>query len=100
MGGSCKRAIAIAIYVGLGNLAALASSFIYLPKFAPDYRMGHTILLCSVSWSLLCASVLSLWFRRENARREKIKPAVLYTKEEKEEDRELGDYARFFRYTF
>jgi hypothetical protein len=99
IGGSCKRAIAIAVYVMIGNLGALTSSFIYLPRFAPDYRVGHTILLCSITTSLIMASILTVWFRRENARREKLKPAALFTKEEKMEDRALGDYARFFRYT-
>jgi hypothetical protein len=99
IGGSVKRAIGIAMFVMFSNLAAMTSGFIYLPKFGPDYKMGHSILLGSTATSCICAFIMHLYFKRENARREAVKPAVLYTDEDKIKEREMGDDAGFFRYT-
>lgn len=94
-----KRSVAIATFVMFSNAGAVTSSFIYLPSMAPRYITGHTILLSSMIIVCSLSTILTLWFRKENARRDAIKPAGLYTREEKMEDSEKGDYARFFRFT-
>jgi len=77
----------------------MTSGFVYLPKFGPSYRTGHSVLLASTAMSCTLASFMTVYLGRENARREKIKPAVLYTDEEKISEREMGDAAGFYRYT-
>jgi hypothetical protein len=99
IGGSVKRAIGIAMFVMFSNLAAMTSGFVYLPKFAPGYRTGHSVLLGSTAMSVVLALFMTVYFGRENTRREAIKPAALYTDEEKVKEREMGDDASFYRYT-
>jgi hypothetical protein len=99
IGGSVKRAIGIAMFVMFSNLAAMTSGFIYLPRFGPNYRTGHSILLSSTAVSCSLAVIMTTYFGRENRRRELLKPAALYTNEEKIRERERGDDASFYRYT-
>lgn len=81
------------------NISALSSAFIFLPKFAPNYRISHIILLATTSAGCGLSVVMTIWARKENARREAIKPRAAYTDEEMRAQREMGDYATFWRYT-
>jgi hypothetical protein len=65
---------------------------------------GHAILIALISMSLSLTTLMTCYYRRENARRD----AVLrgrnmtigdYSNEMKYEEREMGDDAGFFRYT-
>ncbi|KAF2668339.1 MFS general substrate transporter [Microthyrium microscopicum] len=99
VGGSTKKSITIATFVMFSNAGAVTSSFIYLPAAAPKYTSGHSILLGANAMTCIIATFLTTWFRRENARRDAIKPAAMYTKDEKLLDSEMGENARFFRFT-
>jgi hypothetical protein len=98
-GGSTKRAVCMGLFIGVTNLSGAASAFVYLPRFAPYYHKAHAINFTTTTVAALAAVTLRMFFKRENARREATKPAQSYTDGEKMEDREKGDYARFFRYT-
>lgn len=65
---------------------------------------GHTTLACTVSMSFLLTVFMSIYLRKENARREQWavennKQLDQYTDDEKDAEREKGDYATFYRYT-
>jgi hypothetical protein len=68
------------------------------------FYQGHATLIGVVSMSLILTIVMTIYLRRENARRNAIatqqgrKPED-YTTEQKALEREKGDYASFFRYT-
>lgn len=86
--------------VGFGNLGGILSSFIYLPDTGPQYVQGYSIMIGMMSMSTILSVVMTIYYRRENARRDREhKAPELYTAEEKYAERLLGDNASFFRYT-
>ena len=100
IGGSVKRGVGIAMHVGFGNLGGAIAGFIYRKEDAPRYIVGHATLLATTSMSMILCILMTLYLRRENARRDReYKPPQEYTAEEKTAEREKGDNATFFRYT-
>lgn len=100
IGGSTKRGVGIAMHVGFGNLGGAMAAFIYLPRDAPKFITGHSILIGMISMSVILSAFMTAYLRRENARRDReFKDPALYTTEEMDAEREKGDYASFFRYT-
>ncbi|RVX69314.1 hypothetical protein B0A52_06908 [Exophiala mesophila] len=100
IGGSVKRGVGIAFHVGFGNLGGAISGFIYLSRDSPKFSNGHTILISLISMSTVLQIIMTVWLRRENARRDReYKPPSQYTAEERYAEREKGDNATFFRYT-
>lgn len=116
IGGSLKRGVGIAMHVGfgklhsprstiiliplLGNLGGAIAGFIYLRQDRPHYRKGHGILIGMLTMSITLSTFMTLYLRRENARRDREhKPADKYTEAEKVAERTKGDNATFFRYT-
>ncbi|KIK69135.1 hypothetical protein GYMLUDRAFT_214141 [Collybiopsis luxurians FD-317 M1] len=94
--GEVKRAVAIAMINGLGNLGGVLSSFVY---FKPsDFRMGYIINI----GCLLVTIVLSgftLWdFNRRNRSKERECAGREITAELKAEWKNLGDKSPLFRY--
>lgn len=100
IGGSLKRGVGIAMHVGFGNLGGAIAAFIYLSTDAPHYRKGHGILIGMLTMSITLSTFMTLYLRRENARRDREhKPLDKYSEADKVAEREKGDDATFFRYT-
>jgi len=100
IGGSTKRGVGIAMHVGFGNLGGAIAGFIYRKQDAPHYRTGHGTLIGTICMSTALSIFMTLYLRRENARRDReYKKPEEYTTEEKLLEREKGDNASFFRYT-
>ncbi|CCU77017.1 MFS nicotinic acid transporter Tna1 [Blumeria hordei DH14] len=113
IGGSLKRGVGIAMQVGFGNLGGVIAGFVYLSKDQPrwpcaDLRArfipGHTILIAHVLMSFLLTTFMTLYFRRENTRRDaRLASRNLaiegYTDNMKYKERDEGDDSIFFRYT-
>lgn len=100
IGGSLKRGVGIAMHVGFGNLGGTISAYLYLAKDAPRYYPGHGTLLACQTMAITLSIFMTIYLRRENARRDRLyKPPSEYTEEEKALEREKGDNATFFRYT-
>ncbi|EKG14584.1 Major facilitator superfamily [Macrophomina phaseolina MS6] len=101
IGGSTKRGIGIAMHVGFGNLGGIVSSYVYRSADGPRYYSGHGTLIGLISMSACLSTFMTIYLRRENARRDakyEKKPEE-YTEEERTAEREKGDNASFFRYT-
>ena len=99
-GGSTKRSIALAMQAMTGNLGGILASFIYLNPDGPQYVKGHSILIGLLAMSGTISLTMSIYYRRENARRDREHKAPgQYTAEEKALEREKGDSASFFRFT-
>ncbi len=60
---------------------------------------GHSVLIALISMSFVLTSFMTLYYRRENARRDVVLAESGYTDEQRFEEREKGDNAMFFRYT-
>ncbi|RYP67946.1 hypothetical protein DL771_006979 [Monosporascus sp. 5C6A] len=100
IGGSTKRGVGIAMHVGFGNLGGAISGFLYQAKHRPQYIPGHGTLIATLSMSLILCTIMTIYLRRENARRDSLyKAPSEYTPQEQWEEREKGDNATFFRYT-
>ncbi|KAK6579872.1 hypothetical protein PZA11_007580 [Diplocarpon coronariae] len=99
IGGSMKRGVGIAMQVGFGNLGGVISGFVYLSRDGPRFIKGHSILIAFTSMSFVLTYVMTMYYRRENARREKIFAEISHTDEQRFDEREKGDDATFYRYT-
>ncbi|ORY60005.1 putative nicotinamide mononucleotide transmembrane transporter protein [Pseudomassariella vexata] len=100
IGGSTKRGVGIAMHVGFGNLSGAIAGFMYRTKDAPMFYSGHGTLIATETMSLILCIFMTLYLRKENARRDReYKPPSEYTDEERALEREKGDNASFFRYT-
>ncbi|KXH52388.1 major facilitator superfamily transporter [Colletotrichum nymphaeae SA-01] len=100
IGGSVKRGVGIAMHVGFGNLGGAIAGFLYQAKDKPHYYPGHGTLLSTLTMSMLLSTFMTIYLRRENARRDReYKDPSQYTAEEKAAERHKGDNATFFRYT-
>ncbi|KAK2671202.1 Major facilitator superfamily [Fusarium oxysporum f. sp. vasinfectum] len=100
IGGSLKRGVGIAMHVGFGNLGGAVSGFVYRKDDAPDYRSGHWTLVATTTMSCILSILMTIYLRRENARRDQTHKAPHeYTRAEKELEQDSGDNATFFRYT-
>lgn len=90
--------------VGFGNLGGVIAGFVYLSKDQPRFVTGHVILISSVSMSFVLTLSMTIFYRRENARRDAISATQNLTTESfndelKLAERDKGDNALFFRYT-
>lgn len=86
--------------VMVGNLGGVLSAYMYLPKDAPLYHHGHAGLIAINVFAAVLSIGMSLYLRRENARRDKVgKDPKAYTALEQHRERRCGDNAIFFRYT-
>lgn len=100
IGGSLKRGVGIAMHVAFGNLGGMISAYLYQAKDKPTYFPGHGTLLAFQAMSAVLSLFMTVYLRRENARRDRMhKPPSEYTEAEREAERHLGDDASFFRYT-
>ncbi|KAJ1338411.1 MFS transporter ACS family allantoate permease [Microdochium nivale] len=100
IGGSTKRGVGIAMHVGFGNMGGAIAAYLYQAKHKPQYYPGHGTLVGTLTMSTILATGMTLYLRRENARRDReYKAPSEYTDEEKNLEREAGDNATFFRYT-
>ncbi|KAH9919550.1 MFS general substrate transporter [Fomitopsis serialis] len=101
LAGQYKRGVGMAVQIGVGNLASLIVTNIYLSKDAPRYVMGHALELMFIGIGLINLCILVALYKWENAKRDKNQRDM----EEKgieysaEELRRLGDRAPEFRYT-
>ncbi|GAA6019739.1 hypothetical protein JCM10207_009248 [Rhodosporidiobolus poonsookiae] len=101
LSGQAKRGVGSAAQIGLGNLAALASSNVYRTQDKPEYYLGHGVVLGFVAIGFICAPLNAWYLSRENARKERelALPESERPKYTIQELRDLGDRAVEFRYT-
>lgn len=100
IGGSLKRGVGIAMHVGFGNLGGMISAYLFQAKDKPKYLSAHATLLGFQAMAASLSIFMTIYLRRENARRDQMhKPPSEYTEAEREAERDLGDNASFFRYT-
>ena len=85
--------------VGMGNFGGLVGAYLFLPKYAPKFAPGHGSSIALSAMSCILSIVMTVYLRRENARRDAAhKRPEEYTMEELEAERTAGDDASYFRY--
>lgn len=71
--GQTKRAVAVAMQITIGDTGAIAGVLIYRPAFAGHrYRKPHIIAIGYLLFSIVVATYLWTWMRRENNRRNRL----------------------------
>ncbi|KAK0615184.1 high-affinity nicotinic acid transporter [Bombardia bombarda] len=104
IGGSLKRGTGIAMQIMGGNCGGIIASYVYLSRDKPRFIPGHSILIGFVGMAFFLTLFMTIWCRRENARRDALeresggRPSEL-TEEQKLLERELADDVPWFRYT-
>ncbi len=86
-----------------GNCGGIVASYVYLTRDGPRYITGHSILIGFVGMAFFLTSFMTLWCRRENARRDAVSKSSNasseLTEEQKALEQELADDVPWFRYT-
>jgi len=96
-----KRGTAIAMQVMGGNCGGIIASYIYLTRDSPRFIPGHMILVGFIIMAMCLTTFMTIWCRRENARRDALGGNALpheLTEEEKMMEREQADSVVWFRY--
>lgn len=92
--------MSLAAQAMIGNCGGVLASFVFLSKDGPRYVNGYSILIGMLTMSASICTVMTIYYRRENARRDtKYKAPDQYTAQERALEREKGDSASFFRFT-
>ncbi|BGP20796.1 hypothetical protein JCM10213_008933 [Rhodosporidiobolus nylandii] len=101
LSGQTKRGVGSAFQIGIGNLAALASTNVFRTQDSPEYYLGHGVVLGFVCLGLVCAPTYAALLARQN--RKKAAELALPEGERPvytvQELRDLGDRAPEFKYT-
>ncbi len=81
-------------------MGGAVAGFVFQSRDAPHFRTGHGILVAMCSMTIIIATIMTVYLRRENARRDsRYKPTADYTLSEMEFEADKGDNASFLRYT-
>ncbi|KAF5357517.1 hypothetical protein D9758_012490, partial [Tetrapyrgos nigripes] len=97
--GRYRRAVGLALQVGVGNLSGVIASNIYRTQDSPQFVLGHGLELMFVGMGLVFLPIVVFIYARINRKRdvlEKKGGGRVFTHEEL---RALGDRAPNFRYT-
>jgi hypothetical protein len=84
-----------------GNCGGIIASYVYLSRDGPRFITGHSILIGFVGMAFFLTSFMTLWCRKENARRDAAMGGGQQglTEEQKALERELADDVPWFRFT-
>ncbi|KZT08237.1 MFS general substrate transporter [Laetiporus sulphureus 93-53] len=101
LAGQYKRAVGMALQIGIGNFGGAIACNIYLSKDEPRYIMGHALelMFVGIGYTFLPIAVLAyrhINSKRDAIQREMMKKGVVYSDEDM---RRMGDRAPDFRYT-
>lgn len=97
---SSKRAMAIAYFVGLGNVGGIFGSFIYRDSEAPRYPSGYGTAFSLASAGLLAAVGLDYLYYRINKSRDTVDEDEVRRTYTAEELDKMGDRSPLFRYSY
>ncbi len=91
LGGRTKKATGMAIQIGLGNLAGIASSFIFPSRDSPRYLNGSAICI-SLNAGCIVSCLINVWLlRRANEKKRRLQESGEMDKYSEEELSTWGD---------
>jgi MFS family permease len=98
LSGSYKRAIGMAIQIGVANFGGAMSSNFYRAQDAPQYRLGHGLEVMFLSLAIISATCVELLYVRWNKKKQLDLDAGLYDTHTMEQISALGDKGPYFKY--
>ncbi|KII95429.1 hypothetical protein PLICRDRAFT_98827 [Plicaturopsis crispa FD-325 SS-3] len=103
LAGQYKRAVGMALHIGIGNFSGAISSNVYRTQDAPRYIIGHGIELMFIGIGFVSVPIAVVAYMRINAKRDAVERLALESGERQkytvQELRDMGDRAPDFRYT-
>ena len=103
--GQTKRATALAMQIGFGNMGSIVGVQLYRKPLGglknPNYRISHGLSIVWLAFGMGAASTLWVLLSRENTRRDALQAASTNEKgqlESEEENKKLGDRRLDWRY--
>ncbi|KAF5094346.1 hypothetical protein DV451_005035 [Geotrichum candidum] len=100
LSGSYKRAIGMAIQIGIGNFGGAFASNIYHAKDKPRFILGHAVEIGFISLGIIALLALVASYRFVNNQREKGLREGKYDHLSIEELSQMGDKNPYFRYRY
>ncbi|KAL8369863.1 hypothetical protein RB595_000287 [Gaeumannomyces hyphopodioides] len=94
-----KRAITSGMQLTVGNVAGVASSYMFESKHAPTFYPGYGVTIGLLVLGLACIVALHCIFRWENRRRARGELDWLVEGRTEEDVVELGERSPYFRFT-
>lgn len=94
-----RRAMAIAYFVGLGNLGGIFGSFVYLESEAPRYPTGYATAFSLASAGVVSALLLEFVYTRINKKRDTLDEDEVRRTHPEEQLEKMGDRSPLFRYS-
>lgn len=98
LAGDYKRAVGMALHIGIGNFGGAFASNFYRAKDAPHYILGHSLELGFIGMGLIATLVVVFLYTKINAKRETAIIEGDYKGYSGKELAELGDKNPYFRY--
>ncbi|KAI0733318.1 hypothetical protein C8Q72DRAFT_813096 [Fomitopsis betulina] len=95
LAGQHKRAIGMAVHLGVGNMNGIIASNLYLSTEAPRYILGHGLAMMFICIGLIVLPVIVALYRWVNGKKDKELGGKNYTAEEL---LQMGDRAPSFQY--
>ncbi|CCL99900.1 uncharacterized protein FIBRA_01925 [Fibroporia radiculosa] len=98
LAGQYKRAVGMALQIGVGNFSAAIASNVYISQDAPRYIMGHAIALMFIGIGFIFLPLTVIIYKHINTKRD-IAALNMRKRYTDDELRRMGDRAPDFRYT-
>lgn len=98
--GSYKRAIAMAIHIGAGNMSGAIAANIYRTADKPRFILGHSVVVGFVCGGLIATTCLFIFYRLGNQKRERDLARGKYDNVPMDELMKMGDKSPYFKYKF
>lgn len=96
--GSYKRAVAMAVQIGMGNMLGAVSTNIYRVQDKPQYRLGHSVNLGFIVLGFCCLVGLRVFYTSQNKSKKEKLANGYYDSYTAQEISELGDRSPYFEY--
>lgn len=98
--GKYKRAIALAIQIGIGNLGGAIGSNLFRAQDAPRYKLGHCMEIMFTGLGICITCILCLLYAYWNRQKKRALESGKYDGKTTEQIAELCDRSPFIKYAF